>query len=192
VLAVRVTVAVGLTVGLETVAVGVPVAVSVASLELRGVAEQRDEDDACDRHVVLEGVEEEEESAEQREQREREAWRQRIAEQQTEAADAGGEDHAEHEARVELAEKVPGPDDLAASATVPDAVEGVSDVVGRGGDACQAKIRVALGLGEGGIVERVGHSHDAMPAIRRGDHDAQTAGEVEGHQPRGLALDRID
>src|SRR5437762_4791776 len=75
VLAVRVAVAARLAVGLEAIAVRMTVAIAVrmTSLELRGVTEQRDEDHARDRHVVLERVEEEDESAEEREEREREA-----------------------------------------------------------------------------------------------------------------------
>ena len=66
VLAVCVAVATRLAIGLQAVAVRV--AIGVTSLELGGVAEERDEDHARDRHVVLERVQEEEQAAEEREE----------------------------------------------------------------------------------------------------------------------------
>src|SRR5438105_12260536 len=66
VLAVCVAVAARLAIGLHAVAVRVTI--GVTSLELRGVAEERDEDHARDRHVVLQRVEEEEQAAQEREE----------------------------------------------------------------------------------------------------------------------------
>src|SRR2546422_8437666 len=85
VLAVRVAITARLAVGLKAIAVRmtVAIAVRVTSLELGRVTEERDEDHARDRHVVLERVEEEDESAEEREEREREAGRQRVPNQHT-------------------------------------------------------------------------------------------------------------
>src|SRR5256714_10068752 len=121
VLAVGVSVAIRLAVGFQTVPVRVAVGLTVAvfPLNLRRITEQRDENHAGDRHVVLEGIQEEKESAEECEQREREARRESVAEQETEPADSREDDQAEHEARVELAQEIPGPDDIAAPAAVP-------------------------------------------------------------------------
>ena len=193
-LAVRVAVAARLAIGLEALAIRVAVAVPVcvSSLELRRIAEERDEDDARDRHVVLERVEEEEEPAEQCEQRERKARRQSVAEQHAEPADAPDDDHPEDDARVQLAQKIPGPDHVAAPAAVPNPLEGVPDVVGGRGHAGEAQARLTLRLGKRCCVQRVGHGHDAVAAVGRGDDDAQAARDVEGHEPRRVALDRVD
>src|SRR2546423_5571653 len=125
----------------------------MTSLELRGVAEERDEDDAGDRHVVLERVEKEEESAEQREQREREARRERVAEHKTEPADPRKEHQAEDDAGVHLAQKISGPDDLAGAAAVPDTLEGVLDVVGGRRGPSERALRFAPGLRRSRFVE---------------------------------------
>src|SRR5207237_737231 len=52
--------------------------------ESQRIAEERDQDDARDRHVVLEGIEEEEETAEERKEREDVARRKGLAHDQTE------------------------------------------------------------------------------------------------------------
>ena len=194
VLAVGVAVADGLAIGLQAVAIRVSVAVSVgvATLKLRGIAKERDEDDARDRDVVLERVEEEDQTAEEREQRERETRRERVADEEAEAADTREHDHGKDHARVELAQEVPGPDHLAAAAAVPHAIERVFNVVGGRGDARQLEPRVALGLGEGDLVQRVGHGDDTVAAVRRGDHEGQPARHVERHRAGRVALDRVD
>ena len=59
----------------------IAVSVGVTTLKLRGITKERDEDDARDRDVVLERVEEEDQTAEQREQRECEARRERVTDE---------------------------------------------------------------------------------------------------------------
>ena len=97
-----------------------------------------------------------------------------------------------HGARVDAAEQAPRPDDVATAAAVPDPLEGVPHVIGGRGDARQAKLGVPFGLGEGGVVERIGHRQHAMALIRGRDHDAQTASDIERHKAGGVALDRVD
>src|SRR5439155_949194 len=174
---VRVAVAARLAVALEAISVRMTVAIAVrmTSLKLRGVTEQRDEDHARDRHVVLERVEVEDESAEEREEREREAGRQRVPNQQTKPAEAREKDHTKNHARVQLAQEVPGRDDVTISAAVPHAIEGLSDVVGCRGHPRELKPRLALGLGEGRLVQGGSHGDDAVAAIGSGDDDAVTA-----------------
>src|SRR5438045_584544 len=181
VLAVGVSVAIRLAVGLQTVPVRVAVGLTVAvvPLELRRITEQRDENDAGDGHVVLEGIQEEKESAEECEQREREARCESVAEQETEPADSRRDDQAEHDACVDLAQKVASPDDIAAPAAVPDAVERVFDVVCGRCDAREAKSRLAFGLGKRGFIKWVGHRDDTMTAVGRGAADPQATRDVE-------------
>ena len=51
---------------------------------------------------------------------------------------------------------------------------------------------MTLRLRERRLVERIGHRDDTVSAIGRGDDDAQTASDVEGHRSRRIALDRVD
>ncbi len=187
-------VAAGLPIGLEAVAIrlAVSVGVSVATLEFRRIAEQRDQDDAGDGHVVLERIEEKEKPAEESEQRERKPRRQSIAHQEAEAADPQEHDDSEDRTRVQLAEDIPGPDHMRAAAAVPDPLEGVPDVVGGRGDASQAKVGMALRVGEGAIVEWIRHRQHTVSPVRGRDHKRETPREVERQQARRLALDRID